>query len=93
VEAKMSVLTISYDLRKPGRNYESLYEGIKALGSWCHALESTWFVDTNKSATDAANMLWKHMDSNDGLFVGRLTKEAAWAGLSDIFSEWLKTHI
>jgi hypothetical protein len=39
----MRVYQISYDLRKQ-RNYEALYQRIKAYGTWAHPLESSWVI-------------------------------------------------
>lgn len=44
----MAVYMISYDIKvKDSFEYEPLYKAIKEIsGSWCHPLESVWFVDT-----------------------------------------------
>jgi hypothetical protein len=39
----MRVYQISYDLRKQ-RNYEALYQRIKAYGTRAHPLESSWVI-------------------------------------------------
>jgi hypothetical protein len=85
---------ISYDLRKPGRNYEPLYEAIKRLsGSWCHALESVWVVKHSGPAEAIRNSLTPHMDSNDAICVLRLQGEGAWRGLDAKISDWLKANL
>lgn len=88
----MALYQISYDLRKQ-RNYEALFERIKAYGSWCHALESSWVISTAQSATQVCNNLLQVMDGDDGLLVTCLASEAAWYGLDTIVSNWLKTQI
>lgn len=62
-------LIISYDLRKPGRNYKSVYEAIKSLGTWAIVVESTWYVDSPYSAEQAFNIVFAKCDNNDALFV------------------------
>jgi hypothetical protein len=71
----MAVYSISYDLHNPGQNYEDLHEAIKDFGGWWHHLESTWLVDTSSSASDIAEELYPHLDSNDELLVTRLSGE------------------
>lgn len=46
----MSVLMVTYDLHKPDEinSYKNMYDQIKRY-TWCHALESVWFIDTNQS--------------------------------------------
>ena len=83
----MSVYLVTYDLRAPGRNYDDLYDALKKY-THCHGLESVWFIDSRNSATNIRDHLKKSIDSNDGLFVGKLTR--AWAGFSIECGEWLK---
>lgn len=85
----MAVYQISYDLRKQ-RNYDALYERIKRYEDWRHILESNWVVVTNQSATQIRDNLKAVMDQDDGLFVTRLQGEAAWYGLGQENSIWLK---
>ena len=74
----MISLIITYDLRAPGRNYDKLYEAIKAYGKWAHITESTWFIKTSSTCAEVRDNLLMHMDSNDRLFVGKLSGPAAW---------------
>lgn len=67
---------ITYDLNRPGQNYDDLYQAIKALGSvWWHYLDSTWLVNTKLSANQITQKLTKHIDKNDHLLVIKTTKE------------------
>lgn len=88
----MKVYQISYDLRKQ-RNYDALYERIKSYGTWCHALESSWVIATNQSATQIRDYLSGALDKDDGLLVTRLSGEAAWCGLVQEKSSWLKQQL
>ncbi len=88
----MKVYQINYDLRKQ-RNYEGLYERIKAYGTWCHPLESTWVIASNQTAMQIRDNLFQTMDHDDGLLVTRLSTEAAWHGLSEQNGQWLKRQI
>lgn len=88
----MKVYQINYDLRKQ-RNYDDLYKRIKAYGTWCHALESTWLIATNQSAVQVRDYLQGAMDKDDGLLVTRLNGEAAWYGLSAEINQWLKAQL
>ncbi|MCG4273893.1 hypothetical protein [Acetobacter senegalensis] len=50
----MAVYMISYDIKvKDSFEYQPLYEAIKGIsGTWCHPLESVWFVDTTTLSAD-----------------------------------------
>lgn len=63
------ILLISYDLNRPGQNYDGLYKEIKKAGTWWHHLDSTWIIDTNLSPDDWQSRLQKHLDDNDHLLV------------------------
>ena len=43
----MTSKIIEYDLKKPGRNYDAVYEIIKSYPVWAHITKSTWFVKTS----------------------------------------------
>ena len=87
----MANLAINYDLSKPGRDYTSLINAIKAFGSWCHPTESSWIVSTTLTAEQLLNQLLKHIDSNDKIIVSQLTGIHAWYGLDPKVAEWLKS--
>ncbi|NMZ52013.1 hypothetical protein [Pseudomonas poae] len=88
----MRLYQITYDLRKQ-RDYPSLYQRIKAYGTWCRPLESSWIIATNDTVTQVRNNLQAVMDANDGLLVVRLQGEAAWYGLSAEVTRWLKEQM
>jgi len=87
----MKLYQISYDLRKQ-RDYPSLYERIKAYGTWCHALESSWIIVTDETAVQVRDNLRTALDKDDGVLVTRLQGEVAWAGLSLEITQWLKNQ-
>lgn len=62
-------LHISYDLNSPGQDYTKVIEAIKSLGSWAKIHKSFWYVNSNKTCTQAADIIWKTMDENDQLYV------------------------
>lgn len=88
----MSSKIIEYDLKKPGRDYESLYEAIKAYPVRAHITESTWFVKTDDTCVQVRDALKEKVDSNDRIFVATLTGEAAWSNLI-CKSEYLKENL
>ena len=87
----MKLYQIAYDLRKQ-RNYQALYDRIKAYGTWCRPLESTWIVATSQSATQVRDNLKAAMDADDGLLVTRLQGDAAWIGLDAEKTQWLQNQ-
>ena len=88
----MKYYLISYDLKSPGKLYSSLYEEIKHLGEWRHPMESMWIVHTSDdiSAVRIREMLKKHMDSGDLVFVANITSVEYAGWLANSFWEWFK---
>lgn len=70
-------LTASYDLFKPGQNYEVLIEQIKLLGNWAHVHESVWYVNSDCGAAQARDRLLPYLDANDSLFIVDATNNDA----------------
>ena len=90
----MNCYIIGYDLRKE-RDYDSLYQAIRSYGTYVHLLESQWAIVTSQSALEVRNYLLGYIDNNDGLFVAKLTEEAAWHNLlsGKEGHKWLHDHL
>jgi hypothetical protein len=69
------IYAINYDLKRPGQNYEGLYEAIKSCGSWWHFLGSTWLVDSSLDANGVWARLAPHVDTGDFVLVIGVTRE------------------
>ena len=65
------ILIITYDL-KSNRDYTTLFEAVKSLGTWWHYMASTWLVSTDKSPEQVALDLHAYMDPQDSLLVDEL---------------------
>jgi hypothetical protein len=82
---------INYDLRK-SRDYESLYEAIRSYRTYAKILESCWAVVSERSAAEIRDHLLSVMDSDDGIFVVKSGREAAWNRV-DCEGQWLKDNL
>lgn len=69
------IYAINYDLKRPGQNYEALYDAIRGCGDWWHFLGSTWLVDTSLTAQGVWNVLASHVDENDFFLVVGITRD------------------
>jgi hypothetical protein len=88
---KMNTYTVSYDLRNQ-RNYDSLYEAIKACWSAWRLLESFWVLVSEHSATQIFDHLQQFIDSDDWLIVLKSWWEAKWVNVN-LSTEWLKNNL
>jgi hypothetical protein len=66
-------LLITYDLDKPGQDYNAIYAKIKSLGRWYHPQQSVFYLHTALSAKQAHEAIGTVMDSNDKLIVADVT--------------------
>lgn len=77
----MTWYVVSYDLRDPQRDYSRLYTRLDAWRA-LRVLESVLIIRVKQSSSSSIrDDLKKYIDSNDGLFVAKLTAEAAWSSL------------
>lgn len=92
----MKVFIISYDLRKAGQNYTSLYDGIKSLSNdWQHPMESFWGVRVPDHIN--AQYIYEHLkptlDENDSLMIVQIyetTDRQGW--MPKTFWTWLNSN-
>jgi hypothetical protein len=82
----MGVYIVTYELRKPGKDYKSLYDYLKGF-THCHNSTSCWFIDTTQTTEQVRDGGNAHIDSNDILFVGKLAYD--WHGYGVVCGAWL----
>lgn len=85
-------LFISYDLHSPGQDYQNVIKVIKSLGNWAKIHKSFWYVNSNLTAQQAAEIVWNKMDSDDSLIVvNASTNQSHWFNLSQEVSDYLRS--
>lgn len=87
----MSSFIISYDLISD-KDYSSLYSAIRDYRSFAHVLESVWIIKSSTSSAEIRDNLKSYIDSDDKLFVAKLTGESAWKNLSKEVSDWIQNN-
>jgi len=89
----MPSYSVSYDLRAPGRNYQSLWDALRNAGA-VRALESLWLLDDPKNAAGVRDAMRSHVDENDRILVTQLLPGMNWAStnLMPGATEWLKAR-
>lgn len=82
---------ITYDLNRPGKNYEDLYKAIKAIGTWWHYLDSTWLVETSLTPQQVWERLAPVVDKTDRVLVVKVTSSnSGW--LTQEAWDWLNAR-
>lgn len=86
------IYLISYDLRKPGRDYASLHNAIKSAPTWWHYIESTWIIKTEQSIEDWYNKIRTTTDGNDSFIIVDITKQNRQGWLPQKAWEWIREN-
>lgn len=84
---------VTYDLSQPGRNYDELIEHLKSYGTYSHSLGSVWLIVSDKTASQIREAADAYLDANDKILVVKTTSSAAWRGLRDSTSDWIKKNL
>jgi len=88
----MKAYSINYDLKAPGRDYNKLYEAIKASGKWWHYLESTWLVVSNESSQQVWDRIAQSIDENDSVLIIEVRKnKSGW--LPQDAWDWINKNV
>ena len=82
----MAVILVTYDLKKPGRDYGPVHDYLKRF-TYCKGLESVWLLDTNITTEAIRDALNNLVDDNDKTFVVRITRD--WAARRYGCADWL----
>jgi predicted transcriptional regulator len=69
-----------------------LIEKIKTYPNWGKVQKSVWLIKSSKSASEARDELDAYMDSNDRIFVIKVTGTAAWRK-TICTTDWLKDFL
>jgi CRISPR/Cas system-associated endoribonuclease Cas2 len=80
------VILVTYDLRQPGRNYQSVHDYLRRY-THCKGMESVWLLDTQSSCEKIRDDLNALIDTNDRTFVVRLAHN--WNSWNYTCAEWL----
>lgn len=83
----MATYLITYDLRKPGQNYDKVWEYIKKH-RYAHLGGSAWLIDSNQDATSIRNDINRIADSNDIYYVFGLNGVYAGNGSPEV-NAWI----
>lgn len=89
----MSAFLITYDLNKPGAKYDDLYKLIKAYGTWCHVVDSTWIVVSSGTAQSVYDSLSAALDKGDHIFVVDITGKSSQGWLPREQWDWIRKHV
>ena len=87
------LVLITYDLKQPEKDYNSLYESIKNCGSkWWHYMESVWLIHTDLRPNECFERIRDNFSSEDTYFVVEITHQDRQGWLPSTAWEWIKEN-
>lgn len=86
------IISVSYDLNRPGQDYQDLYNTIKQANSWAHPMDSLWFIQTQESVNDWSDKIRRKIDENDHIFLVDITGKPRQGWMSKEMWDWLDQH-
>jgi len=88
----MATYIILYESVGPRDASEQIHEAAKKYAHWGRITDSSWAVDTEKTAVEIRDEIKTHIHTGDRLFVVRSGTEAAWSSVR-ASNEWLKKYL
>jgi len=86
------ILLVTYDLKAPGKDYNSLYTLLKSAPAWWHYLESTWIIKTDETPKAWSDKIQTVVDPGDRFLVIDITQQSRQGWLPKSAWEWIKNH-
>lgn len=85
---------ISFDLNNPNKDYRPLYNALREFTPDVHqGLPNLWFIRTNRSSIDIANLLLLHIDgASDKFFIGDVTAKPKNGWMFGKTWDWVNAH-
>lgn len=87
------VFIVTYDLGQPTRRYDDLLHLIKDCPRWARLTQSSYLVVSDMTAVQLRDKFKSALDGNDRIYVGAVTTPAAWTGLPDVVTKWIKDEL
>lgn len=88
----MNIYLVTYDLNARGQKYLSLLDKIKGSPIWARLSESSYTVGTEKTPQQLFDYLKTDLDSNDQLYIIKITKPYIGIGPKEVNS-WLENKL
>ncbi len=88
----MPCYIISYELKQPRASYIDFSTEIKSYRANRQIFDHAWAVVTDDSAADIRDRLWELLDPDDGIFVLKSSREAAWQDVR-CENQWLRDNL
>lgn len=87
------VYIVTYDLRQPTQRYDELLRLIKDCAHWARLGQSSYLVVSDLTAVQLRDKFKSALDGNDRLYVGAVKTPAAWTGMPDSVTQWIKKEL
>ena len=73
-------------------NQDKLVASIKTATSWARLGTNSFIIYSNKDAAAIRDIMLNYLYQGDKIYIGKLDNSAAWFGLGDEVSNWLRNN-
>ena len=87
------VYIVTYDLGQPTQRYDELLTLIKDCPRWARLSQSSYLVVSDMTAVELRDKFKTVLDGNDRLYVGAVKTPAAWTGMPEVVTGWIKKEL
>ncbi len=82
---------VTFELKNPGLNREKLIATIKTA-AWARLGPDTYLITSQNDSVKIRDVLLKSLYQGDRIYVGKVDNLAAWYGLDDDVSNWIRNN-
>jgi hypothetical protein len=83
---------ITFELSNPGINQDKLVTQIKTADNWARICDNTYMITSNQTSEFIRNNLFNMIYEGDKIYVGLLSNTAAWYGLDNDVTNWIRNN-
>lgn len=88
----MPAYLVTYDLYRPGQNYDGLIEELKKTAGWWHYMKSTWILSSSESPAQIWERLKPQVDTTDSVLIIQVCDNVSGWLEKDAW-EWIHKHV
>lgn len=87
------VYIVIFDVIEPSTKYDRLICLIKSELAWAKLTRFSFLIDSDESTVALRDKFKTVLDNTDKLYVGVAKAPAAWVGMSENVSNWIKSNL
>lgn len=84
---------ITFEYYDSNKSYSAFLSEIEKTPGWANVGKYAYILDTQETSAQLRDRLKQHLYTGDKLFVCLLQRDAAWTGMSEKVTSWIKEYL